>query len=50
MKVSEERKELIAWAEDRYEKEVKNRPDVNIHKKGIESTWKQVIRKLRENR
>jgi len=48
MKVSEERKKLIEWAEDRFEKEVKNRPDTNVHKRCLETTWKQVINKLKE--
>lgn len=37
---------LIIWADERYDAEVKNRPDVNIHKRTLHETWMQVITKL----
>lgn len=34
---------LLLWAKERYESEVAHRPDVNIYKKVLETTWNQVI-------
>jgi len=34
------------WAQFRWEAEVKNRPDENIHKRTLDNTWKQVIREV----
>lgn len=40
--------DLISWAEQRYEDEVRDRPDGNVHKPVLHNTWTQVISKLRE--
>lgn len=34
----------LLWALERWIAEVKNRPDANIHKNTLNSTWRQVIR------
>ena len=40
--------ELKAWAISRKEAETRERPDVNIYKKTLITTWDQIIRKLEE--
>ena len=37
---------LLGWANGRWSAEVEHRPDVNIHKRTLNTTWKQVINKL----
>lgn len=39
-------KELAQWVLDRWDAEVKNRPAKNIYRKILDSTWRQVYRKL----
>lgn len=41
-----ERKGFIDWAIERKHSEVDNRPDINIHKKTLTTTWNQVINYL----
>lgn len=38
--------ELLSWAVGRWEAEVKNRPLVNVHRRSLDDTWRQVIRQL----
>jgi len=38
---------LLAWAKECYERAVQNRPDKNIHKQMLHTTWTQVINKLK---
>lgn len=38
--------ELLAWAVERWQAEVANRPIVNIHRRTLDDTWRQVIRHL----
>jgi hypothetical protein len=35
---------LLAWAIERWNTEVKHRPLVNIHRRSLDDTWRQVIR------
>jgi len=35
---------LLSWAVDRWLAEVSNRPLVNIHRRTLDDTWRQVIR------
>ncbi len=35
---------LLAWAVERWNAEVKNRPLVNINRRPLDDTWRQVIR------
>lgn len=37
---------LIDWAVERWNAEVKNRPMVNIHRRSLDDTWRQVLRHL----
>lgn len=39
-----ERGLLLSWAVDRWLEQVKNRPLVNIHRRTLDDTWRQVIR------
>lgn len=36
--------EHVKWAVSRWEAEVKNRPLQNIHRRSLDTTWRQVIR------
>lgn len=38
--------DLLNWAVDKWYGEVSNRPVVNIHRRSLDDTWRQVIRKL----
>lgn len=38
------RQGIIDWAVSRWNDEVKNRPLQNIHRRAIDTTWRQVIR------
>lgn len=40
--------ELMDWAHDEYEKQVQQRPDVNVYKEPLKTVWNQVIAKLDE--
>lgn len=35
---------LLDWAVSRWNAEVKNRPLVNVHRRSLDDTWRQVIR------
>ena len=37
---------LLEWAVDRWHVEVANRPLQNVHRRSLDDTWRQVIRKL----
>ncbi len=37
---------LIDWVVERWHAEVKNRPMVNIHRRSLDDTWRQVLRHL----
>lgn len=41
---ADERAALLAWAVDRWDAEVKNRPLINMHRRSLDDTWRQVIR------
>jgi hypothetical protein len=34
----------LQWAVERWEAEVKNRPLTNVHRRTLDTTWRQVIR------
>ncbi len=36
--------EALAWAVERWNAEVKNRPLVNVHRRSLDDTWRQVMR------
>jgi hypothetical protein len=36
----------LDWAVDRWNAEVRNRPLVNVHRRTLDGTWRQVIRHL----
>lgn len=38
--------ELLQWAIERWNEEVRDRPKQNIYRKTLDNTWKQIIRKL----
>ena len=38
--------DLIAWAISRWKDECANRPLQNVHRRTLDDTWRQVIRKL----
>ena len=38
--------DLLSWAVGRWDAEVKNRPLVNVHRRSLDDTWRQVIRRL----
>src|SRR5690606_22731683 len=40
---------LVDWAVDRWHAEVANRPLINVHRRTLDSTWRQVIRRLGED-
>lgn len=37
---------LLDWAVDRWHAEVSQRPLINIHRRALDETWRQIIRKL----
>ncbi|MBU9534738.1 hypothetical protein KTE49_30365, partial [Burkholderia multivorans] len=41
---ADERAALMAWAVDRWDAEVNNRPLINVHRRSLDDTWRQVIR------
>lgn len=43
---SDVRDALLRWAADKWHAEVANRPLVNVHRRSLDDTWRQVIRKL----
>ena len=38
------RAELLDWAVDKWHSQVKNRPLLNVHRRTLDDTWRQVIR------
>ena len=44
--LGEEREELLSWAVSRWQDEVSGRPLKNIHRRTLDDTWRQVVRKL----
>ncbi|MCF6780873.1 hypothetical protein [Stutzerimonas stutzeri] len=40
---------LLEWVVDRWHAEVANRPLINLHRRTLDSTWRQVIRRLGED-
>lgn len=46
---SADRQALIDWAADRWHAEVANRPMVNVHRRSLDDTWRQVLRHLGVN-
>lgn len=38
--------DLLEWAVSRWVAEVSNRPLINIHRRSLDDTWRQLIRKL----
>jgi len=44
MEDEETMNEHIRWAVERWNAEVKNRPLQNIHRRSLDTTWRQVIR------
>ncbi|MBH9334407.1 hypothetical protein ACRCP3_33880, partial [Pseudomonas aeruginosa] len=38
--------ELLEWAVDRWHAEVSLRPLINVHRRALDDTWRQVIRRL----
>jgi len=42
----EMQEQVVEWAKSRWDAEVKNRPDINIHKRTLNNTWEQVIREV----
>ncbi|WP_185643534.1 hypothetical protein [Burkholderia sp. Bp8990] len=43
---ADERAALLEWAVERWDAEVKNRPLINVHRRSLDDTWRQVIRHL----
>ena len=41
-----QREELLSWAVSRWQDEVSARPLKNIHRRTLDDTWRQVVRKL----
>lgn len=39
-------KQHLEWAVERWNVEVKNRPLQNIHRRSLDTTWRQVIRRF----
>ena len=37
---------VVAWAVERWDAEVKYRPLVNVHRRTLDDTWRQVIRRF----
>lgn len=44
--VSADAGEPLAWAVERWRAEVANRPLVNVHRRGLDTAWRQVIRRF----
>lgn len=38
------RRDALAWAIERWDAEVRNRPLVNVHRRSLDDAWRQVIR------
>lgn len=38
--------DLLSWAVNRWREEVEHRPLVNVHRRTLDDTWRQVVRKL----
>lgn len=38
------RTDVLKWAVERWNAEVKNRPLQNVHRRALDTTWRQVIR------
>jgi hypothetical protein len=38
--------ELADWVAERWHAEVKNRPMVNVHRRALDDTWRQILRHL----
>jgi hypothetical protein len=36
--------DVVNWAVERWNAEVKNRPLQNVHRRALDTTWRQVIR------
>jgi hypothetical protein len=43
---AEDRQELIDWVCERWHAEVANRPMVNVHRRSLDDTWRQILRHL----
>ncbi len=43
---SEQAREVLEWAVDCWHAEVSQRPLINVHRRALDGTWRQVIRKL----
>lgn len=41
-----ERDGLLEWAVERWHAEVANRPLINVHRRSLDDTWRQIIRHL----
>ena len=39
-----EREALLAWAVSKWKEEVLNRPLINVHRRTLDGTWRQMIR------
>lgn len=37
---------LVAWVVERWKSEVSNRPLVNVHRRSLDDTWRQMLRHL----
>lgn len=46
---SEPNRRTLQWVVDRWHAEVANRPLVNVHRRTLDSTWRQMIRHLGED-
>ena len=46
MTMEQYRQHLAVWAEERWRAEVEHRPKENKHRRALDGTWRQVIRKL----
>lgn len=43
------KKDVVTWAVGRWETEVMNRPLRNIHRRTLDDTWRQIIRRFGGN-
>ncbi|WP_244119696.1 hypothetical protein [Burkholderia gladioli] len=41
---ADERAAMVQWATERWDAEVKHRPLINVHRRSLDDTWRQVIR------
>ncbi|WP_369067442.1 hypothetical protein [Burkholderia gladioli] len=41
---ADERAAMVQWATERWDAEVKHRPLINVHRRALDDTWRQVIR------